>query len=181
MRPSVVLRSQIKTMKKYGISLLILLFSFTASYSQKYGYVNAGNIIEAITTQEGSDKALENYQAPLLEKGQKMMEKFKANEQALYQDMEAGTLSRIAIQERQNALVEEQKSIGTYEQEVVNNIKIKREEILAPILTRVQTAIDEIAKSEGYTIIFDSSMMNAILFTTPDGDIEAKVRAKLGI
>jgi len=168
-------------MKKYGISLLILLFSITASYSQKYGYVNSGNVIQAITAKENSDKILEDFQNPLMEKGQQMMVKFEANQKALYAEIAAGKLSQIAIQERENALLEEQKSIQEYEKQVVADITAKREEIMGPILQRVQTAIDEIAKAEGYNMVFDSSLMNAVLFTTPDGDLEPKVRAKLGI
>ena len=168
-------------MKKYIISLAFLALLTLNASAQKYGYLNSGELIEAIAVKENTDKILSDFQSPLMTEGQTMIEKFEAEKQVLFEEINAGKLSRLAIQERQTALEEKGKEIQEFEKEVEQKIIQKRQELLGPILEKVQEAIDAVAKEEGYSMIFDSSLMNAVLFTTPDADISAKVKAKLGM
>ena len=56
----------------------------------------------------------------------------------------------------------------------------KSETLLKPIRDKIQAAIDEVAKENGYTYIFDRSV-GIILYAEDSTDISGLVRAKLGM
>ena len=68
-----------------------------------------------------------------------------------------------------------------YEQEVQSKIIAKQEELLKPILEKVQNAITAVGKEGGYLFIFDVSVPNTILFADEPLDVTNAVKAKLGI
>jgi outer membrane protein len=56
----------------------------------------------------------------------------------------------------------------------------KREELLQPILDRVNKAIGDIAKEQGYSYVFDASS-NILLYADASADVTALVKKKLGL
>ena len=48
-------------------------------------------------------------------------------------------------------------------------------------MEKVQKAIQDVGKEGGYTMIFDTSTFNAILFAEDSDDVTSQVKAKLGI
>ncbi len=168
-------------MKKHLLSIsLIFILAFSVQ-AQKYGYFNSGLILEEIGKAENVDQKMADFQKPFVAEGQKMVDAFEVSKNAFYEDVNKGILSQVAIQQRQVALQEEQQKIANFEKDIEQKILVKREEILSPIFTRVQDAINAVAKENNYTMIFDSSIMNAILYTEASDDIQALVRTKLGM
>ena len=168
-------------MIKQVLSITLFCILAFSAQAQKYGYFNSGLILEEIAKSQNTDKQLEDFQKPLIAQGEKMVEDFEVSKNAFYEDANKGILSQVAIQQRQVVLQEEQQKILNFEKEIEQKILAKREEILSPIFTRVQEAIDAVAKENNYTMIFDSSIMNAILYTQESDDIKSLVRAKLGM
>jgi outer membrane protein len=56
----------------------------------------------------------------------------------------------------------------------------KENELLEPIITKVKTAIEEVAKEGSYTYIFDSSA-GILLYAKDSEDIMSQVKKKLGL
>ena len=54
----------------------------------------------------------------------------------------------------------------------------KEQELLQPILDRVNNAIQSVAEEKGYTYIFDLSS-GAILYADEAADVSAEVKARL--
>lgn len=73
-----------------------------------------------------------------------------------------------------------QDSLVAYDQDMQTKLMSKQEELLKPILDRVNEVIKEISKTDGYTLVFDLSS-GAILFADENSDITKKVMEKLGI
>ena len=60
----------------------------------------------------------------------------------------------------------------------------KREELLLPVLEKLQNKIDEVAKSNGFTYILNqttSTGVSTILFGPEENDITEKLMTALGI
>ncbi|NNE28662.1 MAG: OmpH family outer membrane protein [Saprospiraceae bacterium] len=163
------------------VGVLFLFLGSISLQAQKYAYCNSGNLVEAIALKENTDQLLEAFQDPLIKQGQDMLNTLKENERKLYAEIEKGVLSQVAIQERQNLLIAETEKITKFEKEVANKIAVKRQELLEPILKKVQVAIDQVAKDGGYSMVFDESSYNAILFADPANDITPLVKGKLDL
>jgi len=70
--------------------------------------------------------------------------------------------------------------IAQFEQESQQRIMEKSEELLKPIRDRVQKAIDDVAKENSYSYVFDASL-GFILYADESTDASSKVKAKLGL
>lgn len=169
-------------MNKLLIFVFLLSISTTTTFAQeKYGHLNFGNVVALMPATKSADSQLEAYQKQLVAKGEEMAKAFQVNYQKLVQDINSKTLAPKQQEERELALQSEQQAILKYEQEVIQKVNVKRDELLKPIVEKVQAAIKAIGKENGYAMIFDTSTFNAILFVQDTDDVLPLVKTKLGI
>lgn len=160
---------------------LVVLTGSTYLYSQKYGHCNLGSLIAQMPETKSADSELETFQKQLVAKGEEMATKFQANYTAFVTEAQEGNLTPKQQQERQTALQTEQQAILSYEQEITQKVNEKREELLKPLFDKATEAIKAVAKENGYVMIFDTSVFNAVLFATDADDVMPLVKAKLGL
>lgn len=172
-------------MKKI-VSISFLLVAFlslysTATFAQKYGHLNSGNLLEQLPEVKAADKQLEEYRKQLVSKGEEMATAFQANVQSYIAKANAGDLTPAQGQEQERKLQAERQKIMEYEQEVIAKVQQKRQELLEPILKKVQDTINLVGKENGYTMIFDTSIFNAVLFAKDSDDLMPIMKKRLGI
>jgi outer membrane protein len=61
---------------------------------------------------------------------------------------------------------------------MVGQIQTKRQNALQPIYDKLNNAIEQVAKENGYSMIFDKAVL---LYSEDKDDVSALVRAKLGL
>ena len=164
----------------WGLCLTVLFLGFQTASAQKYAYVTSGAILEKMPDMEVMKSDLEGYQTILQKKGQQMLQEFQTQQADASAKKERGELSPVQEQQILEALQKKQDEILQYEQEMQNKMLAKQEELLKPVLEKINTAIQEISKEEGYTMVFDLSS-GAVLYADAASDITPKVMAKLGI
>lgn len=164
------------------ISILSLCFLITCGlYAQKFGYVSTAAILDAMPEVDLADKQLAAFQEGLVKGGQSKVTSFETNYKKYLEEVNQGTLSKLQQQEREAALAKEQESISQYEQQVQLQVMQKREELLRPILQKVDDAVQTVGKDGGYTFIFDSSVAGALLYAQPADNLFEEIKRKLGI
>lgn len=169
-------------MKKIAL-IAIIAFGFisTNSFAQKFGYLNLGNLVVQMPETKQADEALKVYQEGLIKKGEDMAKAFETSYTLFAKKYQEGGMTPKQAQEAEGKLGVERDAIAKYEQEVYNKIGQKRQELMSPILKKIETAINAIGDENGYTFIFDASMSNTILFAQDGDDVEALVKTKLGM
>lgn len=176
-----VLRFNINTMKKVTIFLgLAFALAFNLQ-AQKYGYLNLGNIIAAMPETAEADKSLEVYQGELIAKGEQMANDFQKEYTAFATEMQQGTMAPAEQQRRGQALEQKRNEILAYEQQMQQDFQVKRQELLAPIVEKVQNIVQQVGQENQYSMIFDTGSFNALLFVETSDDVAPLVLAKLGI
>lgn len=168
-------------MRKAFILVAALVFGATAVQAQKYGHLNFGNLIADMPETDAADAELEAYQKQLVQKGEQMAQNFQEEYGNFVTAVQSGELTPKQQQERQTALQQKQQEIVAYEQEIRQQVQQKRQELLAPIVEKAENAVQEVAKENGFVMIFDSSAFNAVLFAQESTDVMDLVKAKLGI
>lgn len=161
-------------------SMMLALQVAEAQTTPKYAYVSSGAILEKLPEMEQMKSDLQGYQTILQKKGQQMYQEFQAKQTDAAAKKERGELSPKQEETILGELQTMQDSLVAYDQEMQDKLITKQEELLKPILDRVNEAIKEIAKTEGYTMIFDLSS-GAVLFADENSDITKQVKEKLGI
>ncbi len=166
-------------MKRLGILITVILMSATMGMAQKYGHLNFGNLLSAMPETKAADATLEAYQNQLVAKGEQMANDFQKKVADYVNNAE--TMAPVKARETEEALEKERQSILAFEQEVVQKVNAKRAELLKPIIAKAEKAIADVAKEQGYTMIFDSSIFNALLYAGEAEDVMPFVAAKLGL
>ena len=167
-----------KNLIKIGALALMGLCFVTTAQAQKFGYINSSAILAEMPAVKEADANLEALQKQLQKKGQQMLQELQTKYQELQQKVERGELSPKQQEEEATKLRAEEQKIAQFEQEMVAQIQTKREELLKPILDKVNTAIQDVAADEGYQFVFDAAVL---LYATPEQDVSTKVKAKLGM
>ena len=155
------------------------MLAATASVSaQKYGYVNAAEILSELPDMKAAESNLESLQKQLQKKGQNMVQQFETDYVALQEKVNSGTLAPKVQQEEAAKLETRQQEIAKFEQQMVADLQKKRAELLEPIYKQVNDAIKAVAQENGYTFIFDQQ---TLLYGEESADVSAMVKGKLGL
>lgn len=167
-------------MKRFVV--FTVLFSLAAiAVGQRYGHLNLGQLVAVMPQTKAAEGQLKNYRDSLTAEGEKMAIKFREDYTAFVTEARGGNLTPLQQQERQEALQQQQEGIAAYEQQMQQMLAVRRDQLLAPVIDRADQAIREVAKAEGFVMIFDTSIFNAVLFAADSEDVMPLVKAKLGI
>jgi outer membrane protein len=168
---------------KYILGLAVcLLIGTTGAQAQKFGYVDSNSILESMPKVKEAESELEALNKQLQAKGQKMMQDFQAKYEELQRKVQAGEITPKDQDIQSAALEEERQKIVAFDQEMQTQMAQKRDSLLAPILEEVRTAIQSVAKDNGYTYVFDGSPgVGVLLYADETTNITSLVKSKLGL
>lgn len=150
----------------------------TAVQAQKFGYVNSQAILAAMPEVKQADATLEALQKQLQKKGQGMVEQLQKDYLDIQQKIERGELSPKQQEVEAKKLEERRAEIAKFEQDMVNQIQEKRAKELQPISDKINKAISDVAKENGFQFIFDQGIL---LYAESAQDVSSLVKSKLGI
>ena len=148
---------------------------------KKYGHINYGNLLEQVPELKSGNTQLETYRNQLVKRGQERATKWEKEVQTFQTKAQAGEMTGLQIKQAEEKLGKEQQAIAALEQDVIDKVTKKRQDILIPILDKVNAAITEVGKENGYAMIFDSSLYNFILSAEDSDDVTPLVKKKLGL
>ncbi len=168
-------------MKKKLLTLILLVFTASVGFSQKFAYVDTEYILNRIPTfraaQEQIDKLAQEYQAELEEEYvsiERMFQEFEKEKVLLTEEMK---------RKREDEIIQRERAIKEKQMRYFGRDGIlfkKREELVKPIQDQVFNAVKEIAAEGGFAVIFDSSGATNMLYTNPRYDKSDEVLQKLG-
>lgn len=162
-------------------SLFTLVWALTfttTTQAQKFGYLNSAAILAEMPEVKQADANLEALQKQLQKKGQGMVELLQKDYGLIQKRIENGELSPKQQEEEAAKLKAREQEIGQFEQDMAKQLQDKRNELLQPIYDKVNKAISDVAKENGFQFIFDQGVL---LYSEESQDVSKMVKAKLGI
>lgn len=169
-----------RNLLKAGLVMTLLVCMAMSIQAQNFGYLNSAALLSELPEVKQADANLESLQKQLQKKGQQMLEELQKKYQDLDARQKGGGLAPKQVEVEAQKLKADEVKLQQYEQDMMKQIQTKREELLKPIIDRVNVAIEGIAKANGYTYIFDSSA-GMLLYADEAKDVTNLVKAKLGI
>ncbi|MCB0578175.1 MAG: OmpH family outer membrane protein [Phaeodactylibacter sp.] len=167
-----------KRIVKISCLLILALGVGNAVQAQKFGYVNSTAILAEMPEVKQMEANLEALQKQLQKKGQSMVEQLQQDYAAVQQKAASGDLSPKQQEEEAKKLEDQQTEIAKFEQDMVKQLQEKRNKELQPILEKVNQAITDVAKENGFQFIFDEGV---ILYAEDSQNVNNLVKAKLGL
>lgn len=170
-------------MKKLVIIAVVLIASLGATQAvnaQKIGYVDMSEIVTSMPEYAQADTALGKYRNELMQQIQVMQKEFQTNADQYVKD--STTMSDAVKEVKRSELQDQQTRLMRFQQTSQQKMQEKQQELLKPIIDKAQKAVNDVAKSKGYTYVFNDTGDGTILIVKPEGDdITAAVKTKLGI
>jgi outer membrane protein len=169
-------------MKKiFSIALFMVFFlgiNATAIGQNKFGHIDTNELLGMMPGREAAQQELERYARELEAQFTTMQREFQTKYQDYLENQE--TFSQLIRQSRERELTSLQERIMEFQESAQEDLIAKENQLLQPIVEQARNAIEEVAKENGYTYVFDRSM-GVLLYSEPSDDIMPKVKVKLGI
>ena len=168
-------------MKKLTITLAVVLAAFTATFAQKYAYVDTDYILSNIPEYQDALDILDEFSITW----QKEIEAKFAGVDVLYKDYqaEAVLLPEDMKRQRENEIIQREKEAKDLQKKRFGrdgDLYLKRQELVEPIQEKIFNAIQDIAEKENYAIIFDKAGSLTILFARERYDLSDDVLDEVG-
>jgi len=162
-----------------------VLFTIQGSIAQiKIGYTNIELILAYMPETEQMNKDLQIY-AGKLDKALKVEEDYFQLKMNEYTSLsKANKLTPADDENRQRELMKLDSSLQRKQALQEQQILAMQQELIQPSLDKLQNAINEISKEEGYTYILNQSTstgVSTILFGPESDNITDKIFKKLGV
>lgn len=163
-------------------SFLFFLVFFQWGFSQSFAFIDSdyilANVSEYSESKEKLDKLAETWTKEIEDrlsvlKTQK--ENFNKEEILLPAEEKAKRKSEIEKLEKETVDLQTQR-FG-----LNGDYFLKRQELIKPIQDRIYTAMKKVAKSEGYTFVFDKANQSTLIYGDKDADISNSVLEEMGI
>lgn len=166
-----------------GFLIAFVLLANTTFAQQKFGYMNSAAVLTLMPEMKAAESQMEGTRKQYQDKGQKMLQEFQTEVTTFQQSIQQGVLSPKQQEEQGKVLQGKEQEIQKYEQTMILELQKREAELLEPILSKVKTAIDEVAAAGGYNFIFNDvpGAGGIILFKDESSDVTEAVMKKLGL
>jgi len=166
-------------MKKFitlGLITIAIFGSNTTKAQVKIGYISPDEIIISMPEAAKLDTQLNQFQQALYQTAQDKQNAFNDAVAKFYKD--SATLNAGVKEVRRTELQKQVQELSGVEQAIQQQMQQKQQELALPLQRRLQAAIQDVAKENGYTYVLPKE---ALLVAPPGDDLSALVRKKLGI
>ena len=167
------------------INFLIIAFLFLANSfvkGQTYAFIDSDYIMENVPeykeAKEKLDKMADAWTKELEERFAVIKtQKDNYNKEEILLPQEEKTKRKEEIEKLEKETIE----LQTQRVGLNGDYFIKRQELIKPIQDRIYTAMKKVAKSDGYTFVFDKANQSNLIYADKEADISNLVLEEMGI
>lgn len=169
-------------MKRFiGVAAFVLLVAFTGhSQNIKFGHINSDELIQALPEFDSANVKLENFRKELVNALELMT--VELNNKSDAYNKESKNLTDIVKQTKEQELIDLNRRIQEFQTNAQEQLQNKQIELFQPIYTKVDKAIKDVGKENGFVYVFDVAKGSLLYFDeTKSTNIMALAKTKLGL
>ncbi|TXI88199.1 MAG: OmpH family outer membrane protein [Crocinitomicaceae bacterium] len=161
-------------MKKLLVALVVMMSVGALNAQIKIGHINSTKLLDTLPSRKAAIKTLEEFGAA----GENELKEAETALQAMYNkyQKDGPTLSPIMRQYEEERIQKKQQELQIREQELQQQMSMLSNELNAPILKRMQKAVDIVAERRKMNYIFDESQA---IFSKGGTDLTNEVMIEL--
>ncbi|MFD2512749.1 OmpH family outer membrane protein [Pontibacter locisalis] len=158
--------------------LLVSFASFAQSNDQplKIGYTNVEYILLQLPESKQIESDLKTHSTQLENQLKNKYAEYETKLQAY--EKGAATMDKVVREDKEKELMNLNNSIQEFQRSAQASLQQKEKSLVDPVITKIDKAIKEVAKENGYTYVISNQ---ALLAGPEDGDISPLVLRKLGV
>ncbi len=159
------------------VAVMVAGISSVSAQQAKIGYIRFDELVTSMPEYKTAGEEFEKKVQEIETQRTKMQEEWSAAVKE-YEE-KAGTFTQIVRQAKEQEIMQMQQRIQNFVELAQQELQSVNEQLMAPIYEKAKTTVDEVAKANGYTYVFDAS---ALIYMAPDAsDLMPLVKSKLGI
>lgn len=174
-------------MKRFtGIAALTIIIALCGqsaiaqTQNFKFGHVNSDELIQAMPEFDTAQVKLEKFRKELVNALELMSVELN-NKNDTYQK-ESKNYTDIVKQTKQQELTDMNRRIQEFQNNAQQQLQDKQVELFQPVYNKVDKAIKDVGKENGFTYIFDVAKGSLLYFDeTKSTNVMAMAKAKLGL
>ena len=165
--------------KKILLVAAMLIPMLASAQTLKIGLVDQSDIITKMPETTEAQKKVEEISKKYESEYMKLNDEMNR----LYEEISKMKEDELpAIRERKTRdFTDHQVKVQQFQETAMQEIQKMQQELMAPIVQKVRTAIEAVGKEGGFSLIQDKNPQITIYFDNPVIDITNDVKAKLGI
>ena len=167
-------------MKKLILLMTVVTMFGSMALAQKIGHINSNELLLAMPERATIETEIQNH-AKQLETQLLIMQR---ELETKYQDFQAKeSLMTEAIREDKiKELTSLEQRLNEFQERAQADLQKKEQELTEPLITKAKSAIDKVAKENGYTYVLDSGIGFMLYIDETSGDdIMPLVKKELGL
>lgn len=165
------------------LAAALTLVASTATVAQKIGYTNVDYVLSQMPESKQIEADLKAYSGQLEAQLKSKTTEFQTKLEA-YQKGGAQMLPAVK-EDKEKELQGLQSSIQDFQKSADQSLQQKQQQLLKPALDKLQKTIDDVAKENGYTYVFNSDAgygtTPVLLHAPEDANISDLVLKKMGV
>lgn len=162
-----------------GITLLVAGQNANGQ-SFKFGHINSDELIQALPEFDSANVKLEKFRKELLNALELMTVEFN-NKNATY-EKEGKNYTEAVRQTKEQELIDMNRRIQEFQNNAQTQMQEKQAEFFQPVYVKVDKAIKDVGKENGFTYILDVAKGSVLYFDeTKSTNILTLAKAKLGV
>ncbi len=179
-----MLNKIIKMKRFIGIAALTILVALVGqsalAQNVKFGHINKGELIQSMPEYDSATVKLTNFRQELINELELMSVELNNKNEAYIK--ESKNLSDIVKQAKESELTDMNRRIQEFQTNAQAQLQEKESELFQPIVIKVDKAIKDIGKENGFVYVFDTTQGTLLYFDeTKSTNVLTLVKAKLGL
>ena len=168
--------NKIKTLVVAFLLISFASFAQTEGQAVKIGYTNVEYILLQLPESRQIESDLKTTSTQLENQLKNKYAEYEAKVKAYEQG--AQTMDKVVRDDKEKELMNMNNSIQEFQRNAQASLQQKEKSLVDPVISKIDKAIKDVAKENGYTYVFSNQ---ALLAGPEDGDISPLVLRKLGV
>jgi len=163
------------------MSLIILVSQSSMAQTLKFGHVNSDELIQALPEFDSANVKLEKFRKDLINALELMSVELNNKSDAYQKELKNYT--EIVRQTKEQELTDMNKRIQEFQTNAQQQLQEKQAELFQPIMAKVDKAIKDVGKENGFVYIFSIGQGSSLLFfdESKSTNVMPLAKAKLGL
>jgi outer membrane protein len=162
------------------LALVIFMTSAVQAQNLKFGHINSDELIRALPEFDTANANLEKFRKELVNALELMSVELNNKNDAF--NKESKNLTEIVRQTKEQELIDMNRRIQEFQANAQEQLQNKQVELFQPIYTKVDKAIKDVGKENGFLYVFDVAKGSLLYFDeTKSTNVLPMAKTKLGI
>jgi outer membrane protein len=149
-----------------------------AQKSNKFGHINSAELLGLMPERKAAAAKMDSITKDVEKQLQEMMTEYRSKQEKY--SSEAPKLSELVKKDKEEELTSLGTRIQNFQQQAQQSLEQQEQALIEPIVNKAKKAIEQVAKENGYTYIFDTSA-GSLLFWEESDNVLVSVKKKLNL